>query len=220
MTAGDRVELTIEGAARSRTVPAMVARMTPSRIVFSFPELGAPPAGLAPGSRIAIRLRGPSGPVLRHTVAIAVSASSPPTVEVGQFLAERAQRREFFRVDVALPVTCTPVGTNGAARGASAASGITENLSAGGLRLVTAERFAVRDLVRVRLELPSSLPGMRVGALEAEARVRRIGAVPGGPQPRYCLALQLVFDRESQQDQWVELAFALDRWVRTRAQAG
>src|SRR5262249_9368373 len=97
--------------------------------------------------------------------------------------------------------------------------GTTENLSGGGLRIVTGELLAARDLVHVRLDLPGNLPGFRMASIEAEARVRRISPVPGTP-PRYGVALQLVIARESEQQQWVDLAQALEHWVRAHAAAG
>lgn len=211
---GDRVELSVEGAGGRHELLAIVADVGPSRIVFALPDLGALPSEIEVGCRIAIRpLEGPAAP-WRHAVATAVASSPVPVVEVGPLADEKAQRRGFFRIDACLPVTCFAPDAGDAARPPVTATGVTENISAGGLRIVTNTALKVRDAVRIRVDVPSALVALHAEALEADARVRRVFEVLGRSPPHYVVALQLLFTREPRRDQWVQLVFELQRAAR------
>jgi hypothetical protein len=116
------------------------------------------------------------------------------------------QRREFFRVQPCLPVTCVVVGPDGQPRPGPALVGIVENVSGGGLLIATNATLSVQDLLRVRLALP---PPSQGEALEAEARVRRVEPIPHRAPPHFRVALQFVFPREADRDQWVRLVAEL-----------
>jgi c-di-GMP-binding flagellar brake protein YcgR len=111
------------------------------------------------------------------------------------------QRREFFRVQPCLPVTCVVLGADGQARPGPPVVGVVENISAGGLLIATNAVLSVQDLLRVRVPMPPPSEG----ALEAEARVRRAEPIPHRSPPHLRVALQFVFAREADRDQWVRL---------------
>ena len=116
------------------------------------------------------------------------------------------QRREFFRVQPCLPVTCVVVGADGQPRPGPPIVGVVENISGGGLLIATNAALSAQDVLRVRLALP---PPSHGEALEAEARVRRVEPIPGRVPPHFRVALQFVFPREADRDQWMRLVAEL-----------
>jgi c-di-GMP-binding flagellar brake protein YcgR len=189
----------------------VITRVGGGGIVLSFPRLGALPEGVEPGCRIAVKLKALAGAPVRHTIALSVKEAPPPSVEVAPLTVDKPQRRAFFRVGSSLSVTCFVLGQNGEPIPGSVTIGVVENISAGGLRIVTDTGLPPQARVRLRLDVPAQLQRSPSGPLEAEARVRRIVAIGRRMPPQYVVALQLWFDREAERDKWARLVFDLQR---------
>jgi PilZ domain len=208
---GDPVELAIEGTIGREDLPAVIARIGGGGLVLSFPRLGSLPEGVEPGCRIAVKLKALAGAPVRHTIAIAVQETPPPSVEVAPLSVDKPQSRAFLRVGSALAVTCFGLTASGDPVPGSMTVGVVENISAGGLRMVTDAGLPPQSRVRLRLDVPAHLQGSPAGPLEAEASVRRITSLGDGTPPQYVIALQLLFGREAERDRWARLVLDLQR---------
>lgn len=129
------------------------------------------------------------------------------------------QRREHFRVQRCLPVTCVPIGLDGQPQFGAAFIGVVENISAGGLRITTPAAVSLQDVLRVRLPMPGEVAAVEGRALEAYARVRRVVLLPDRTPPHHDVALQLIFEREADRDDWVRLVDALQTDAPVAAQS-
>jgi c-di-GMP-binding flagellar brake protein YcgR len=124
-----------------------------------------------------------------------------------------SQRRQFFRVSASL-VTLLVVGpTRATSLGKEDARAMTQDLSAGGMRLDTVLPLAVDDQVRVTVHTPRGLRKNLPDTLTCDARVVRAEQVIRRNRKVCSVGLQFLFATEGERDRWVQLTFDLQRGV-------
>ena len=114
----------------------------------------------------------------------------------------RIQRRRFFRLEVHLPVHFGRETLNSDPDGPELTEqGVTENLSAGGLLLVSRKAITEGQLLVIRIELPD-------GSLQTEAVARR---VLSEGEEHYRVGLEFIDLPENDRDRIVSYLFAEQR---------
>jgi c-di-GMP-binding flagellar brake protein YcgR len=90
---------------------------------------------------------------------------------------------------------------------------ITQDLSAGGMRVDTTLMLAVGDQVRVTVHTPRGLRKNLPDLLVCEAKVVRAEQIIRRNRKLCSAGLQFQFATESERDRWVQLTFDLQRGV-------
>jgi c-di-GMP-binding flagellar brake protein YcgR len=118
------------------------------------------------------------------------------------------QQREFFRVAVKLPVSCTIVeSADHDAIGRQDSAAKSADISAGGMRLSTTLPLQLGD--RVELQLKSGLP--RVTTPRLYAQVLRVGAGETRARGVISVGLKFVYANQREQDSVMLLMYELQR---------
>jgi hypothetical protein len=211
---GQAVELDIEGAAPPTKVIGMVVAMPPREILLSLASGVVAPPALQPGSQVIISFattlgwhQGRTG-VLRvapgRTVALALARFSGVTT---------IQRRQFFRVPASLVALLVIGSTRAATLGKEDRRALTQDLSAGGMRVDTVLPLTVGDHIKVTVEVPRGLRKNLPPELTCEAKVVRVEPVVRRHRKMSSAGLQFLFATENERDRWVQLTFDLQRGV-------
>lgn len=120
------------------------------------------------------------------------------------------QRRKHFRVAAALPVDLEVLRTKNKELAEEAAdrNAVTQDFSAGGLRVETRFDLELDDQLRMTLPIPSELRQGLPEYLICVAYVVRVEVLALG---QFKVAMQSSFPREIGRDRWVQLTLNLQR---------
>jgi c-di-GMP-binding flagellar brake protein YcgR len=199
------------GTTEQARMTCSVTAVTPNRVTLRFDDGSSPPIGMEPGSSVALRVINAQG-VHTATAEVAQVARRPhPAIALrAPIVFASTQKRRFVRVVVNAPVTFKVRKSSDPAR-----VGLTDDqarcvdLSAGGMRLITATQLSSGD----ELELSVKLRHSRIpnGELNLVGRVLRLG--PGDTKPRvtYAAGVELIHANQRAEDALVMLMFELDR---------
>jgi hypothetical protein len=189
----------------------VVSAVASDRVSIRFPELNAPLPGCVVGCVVALRVPNDQGTHVANTVVLRVQAGPHVIIAVRppeHFVA--TPHRKFFRVPAKFPVVCTIAASSQAdAVGSVDPAGKTQNLSAGGVSLLTALPLRIGDELVLQLSV-ASLRATRT-TLELAGHVLRVG--PGERKPRVTISAGIKFVHRSQreEDALVRLMFDLQR---------
>lgn len=213
---GQPAELQVEGDDGADWVRGFVLGLPPREIVFSFPGLKALPAAFSPGCSIAVKYWSALGAHFARTELLRLSPGPPLTAATTRLArVETVQRRRFFRVGASLPAQFKVLES--AVQGSTGRfedQAITQDLSAGGVRLETSILLTVDDRLRLSVGTPKSFQRSLPPLLEADCRVVRIQEATRRSRRLFFVSVELLFDAESERDRWVQLTFDLQRGVK------
>lgn len=214
MLVGQAVELDIEGATPPAKVMGVVVAMPPREILLSLASGAVAPPSLQPGVQVLLSYATSLGLHQGRTGVLRVSPGSTVAVALARFTGvSTVQRRQFFRVPASL-VTLLVIGTTRAAHlGKEDARALSQDLSAGGMRVETALPLTAGDHLKVTVEVPRGLRKNLPAELSCEAKVVRVEHVTRRNRKLTSAGLQFLFANESERDRWVQLTFDLQRGV-------
>jgi c-di-GMP-binding flagellar brake protein YcgR len=188
-----------------------VLAVASDRIGIRFREQNALLPGCIPGCIVALRVLSDAGSHIAHTVVL--RAQSKPHVIIAvrppvDF--STVPHRKFFRVPAKFPVVCRiTASAQQEAVGSVDSAAKTQNISAGGVALLTALALRVGD----QLVLSLTVPSLRAAptTLELAGHVLRLGS--GERKPRITLSAGIKFAHRNQreEDALVRLMFDLQR---------
>lgn len=195
-------------AGNMSTVSGVVSASTTESVSIRFPDLKQPLAGFVVGKTIRVRVSNQNG-VHSATTRVLQVMTAPyvfitvvaPTGFVTQ------QQREFFRVAVKLPVTCTVVESSDREAIGQRDEARTLDVSAGGMRLSTVLQLRLGD--RLELLLKSGLP--RAPTPKVFAQVLRVGPGEGRGTRTIAAGLKFIYANQREQDAVMLLMFELQR---------
>jgi len=124
-----------------------------------------------------------------------------------------SQRRQFFRVSASLVSILVVSATRGQLVGKEDARAVTQDISAGGMRVETTLPLALDDELRVTVHTPRGMRRTLPDTLACDARVVRAEQVIRRNRKLWSAGLQFMFATESERDRWVQLTFDLQRGV-------
>jgi c-di-GMP-binding flagellar brake protein YcgR len=189
----------------------IVTAVGSERIGIRFPDMRALLPGCAPGSTVVLRVFDELGTYVAETTVLRVQSAPHVMILIRPPQSfTTVQRRKFFRVPAKLPVDFTiTASTEPEAVGLRDPAGKTQNISAGGLWLLSALALHMDD----ELELRVSIPKLRAAALELELTGRVVRVGPGNPKLHItCSAgIQFVHKDQQREDALVRVMFELQR---------
>lgn len=213
---GQSAEIVVDGADPDDVLHAFVYGMPPGEILLTFPSVKVLPPNLEIGREVSVRFFSGGGAHHGRSEVLRVDATPKVTAAVARLTdVETIQRRRYFRVPVTLPVTFAVLRSSVTeSTGKVEPRGLTQDVSAGGVRLETSVLLTVDDRVRVALATPRGFQKTLPATLEAAARVVRVEEGNRKANRPYSLSIELLFDAESERDRWVQLTFDLQRGVK------
>jgi c-di-GMP-binding flagellar brake protein YcgR len=195
-----------DGAA---VVSGVVSASTAESLSIRFPDLKRPLAGFVTGKTVRVRVSNQHGVHTATTRVLQVMTAPYIFISVVAptgFTTQ--QQREFFRVAVKLPVSCTIVeSADHDAIGRQDSAAKSADISAGGMRLSTTLPLQLGD--RVELQLKSGLP--RVTTPRLYAQVLRVGAGETRARGVISVGLKFVYANQREQDSVMLLMYELQR---------
>jgi c-di-GMP-binding flagellar brake protein YcgR len=211
---GQAVELHIEGSVPPVKLVGVVAAIPPREILLSLPSGVVEPPALLPGVSVTVSFATSLGLHQARTTVLRVSPGRAVGVAVAR-LSEvtTSQRRQFFRVSASLATLLVVGPSQSSSLGKEDARAITQDLSAGGMRVDTVLPLAINDQLRVTVHTPRGLRRHLPDTLVCEARVVRVEQVVRRNRKLCSAGLQFMFQTESERDRWVQLTFDLQRGV-------
>lgn len=207
----ETVWLQLTGTTAQARVACSVTAVTGARVTLRFADGSLPPIGMEPGVSVALRVINAQG-VHTATAEVAQVARRPhPAVALRAPIEfTTTQKRRFVRVVVNALANVTVRAAQDEERiGTTDDAARCNDLSAGGMRLVTALRLVSGDEVAVTVKLRHSR--IPTGQLDLVGRVLRV--VPADTKPRVTFAagIELIHANQREQDALVMLMFELDR---------
>jgi c-di-GMP-binding flagellar brake protein YcgR len=165
---------------------------------------------VAPGAKLKVRFLNDFGIHGGHCHVVRVAHNESVELTVGPLLnVTTLQRRDYFRVSVALSAQITVVRSTVANFEGNVDREVTTvDVSAGGAKVTTAFALEPDDRVRFTVFVPSDLQLKLPHLLTCDARVLRREDIGDN---RYRLAMQSSFPRETERDKWVQLTLNLQR---------
>jgi c-di-GMP-binding flagellar brake protein YcgR len=211
---GQAVELELHEAATPARVMGVVVAMPPREILLSLASGAIAPPALQPGVQVTVGFATTQGLHQARTAVLRVAPGRTVAVALARFTAvNTSQRRQFFRVTASL-VTLIVVGaTRATSLGKEDARALTQDLSAGGMRVDTTLQLHLGDRVRVTVQTPRGLRKYLPDQLMCEAEVMRVEHVIRRNRKVCSVGLRFAFATESERDRWVQLTFDLQRGV-------
>jgi c-di-GMP-binding flagellar brake protein YcgR len=213
---GQAVKLIVAGATPPASVMAVVVAKPPPRLVVALGSGVAAPPGLVVGAQVSVSFTTANLFAQAKTSVLRVLPERPVSVELAPLAQLSAsQRRRFFRVPASL-LTLLVVSTARASElGRQDGRALTQDVSAGGLRVETTLPLAIGDRVQVTVETPRGLRRSQPSTLVCEAEVVHAAEVVRKGRKLCSAGLQFVFASSSEQDRWVKLTFDLQRGPET-----
>jgi hypothetical protein len=191
-----------------------VVAIPPREVLLSLPSGVIEPPALLPGASVTVSFATSLGLHQGRTTVLRVAPGRTVAVALGR-LADitTSQRRQFFRVPASL-VTLLVVGpSKSSSLGKEDAKALSQDISAGGMRIDTTLALAVGDEVQVTVHTPRGLRRNLPDVLACVARVVRAEQVIRRNRKLWSAGLQFQFATESERDRWVQLTFDLQRGV-------
>jgi len=211
---GQAVELDIDGTTPPARVMGVVVAMPPREILLSLASGAVAPPALQPGAQVLVSFATSQGLHQGRTSVLRVAPGRTVAVALARFSGvSTAQRRQFFRVPASM-VALLVIGTTRAGTlGKEDPRALTQDFSAGGMRVDTVLPLTVGDHLKVTLEVPRGLRKNLPPQLSCEAKVVRVEHVVRRNRKLQSAGLQFVFATENERDRWVQLTFDLQRGV-------
>jgi hypothetical protein len=210
---GQAVELDLDGAVPPVKVVGVVAAIPPREILLSLISGATAPPALMAGVPVTVSYATSLGLHQARTSVLRVAPGRAVAVALARLSGvSTSQRRQFFRVPASL-VTHLVVAAHGTALAKDDARALTQDLSAGGMRVDTVLALVVGEQVRVTVQTPRGLRNHLPDTLVCEARVVRVEQVLRRHRKLCSAGLQFLFSTESERDRWVQLTFDLQRGV-------
>jgi c-di-GMP-binding flagellar brake protein YcgR len=210
---GQSAEILVDGAEPEIALQAFVYGMPPGELLFTFPTVKVLPPHLEIGRAVTVRFFSGGGAHHARSQVLRVSTTPHVTAALSSLTkVETIQRRRYFRVSATLPVTFEVTRSAVAdAAGKSETRGLSQDVSAGGIRLETSVLLTIDDRIRLILTTPRAFQKALPPTMEATARVVRVHEGNRKANRPYSLSVELLFEAESERDRWVQLTFDLQR---------
>jgi hypothetical protein len=211
---GQAVELEVLGVTPPAKVMGVVVAIPPREVLLSLAAGAVAPPDLQPGVTVTLSFATSLGLHRARTTVLRVAPGHTVAVALARFNeVSTAQRRQFFRVAASLATLVVIGSPRATALGKEDTRALTQDLSAGGMRVETSLALAVGDEVRVTVQTPRALRGNLPDQLSCEAKVVRAEQTIRRNRKLCSAGLQFVFATESERDRWVQLTFDLQRGV-------
>lgn len=179
-------------------------------MLFTMPDLGAPPVGLVAGAQVALRYSSPLGQHTVHSTVLRVGSGPPVTVVLQRPGAvETQQRRRFGRSTTRLALELVVVASSRLPAGSQDKRARTHNLGVGGLLAETALALQPGDSVRVTIALSGRLRQSLGPSFATLARVVRTQPSASGRQGSHLAGLEFVLESDLAREDLARLALAL-----------
>jgi hypothetical protein len=211
---GQAVEVAIDGSVPPVKVVGVVGAIPPREILLSLVSGAVEPPALLPGVSVTVSFVTSLGLHQARTTVLRVAPGRTVSVALAR-LSEvtTSQRRQFFRVSASLVTLLVVAGTRASVIGKEDARALSQDLSAGGMRVDTVLPLALGDQLRVTVHTPRGMRKHLPDLLVCEARVVRAEQVIRRNRKVCSAGLQFLFATESERDRWVQLTFDLQRGV-------
>jgi c-di-GMP-binding flagellar brake protein YcgR len=211
MLVGQGVELEFPGHP-DLAFAAVVIASGGEQIMLSVAGPAPLPSGVGPGTAVVVRFATALGLHRFRTSLVAVSTGRHVTMSVSRTpKTEVIQRRRFFRVPACLSAAVIVMRSEASVEGEADSRALTQDISAGGLRVDTVLPVLVGDRLWVAVETPQGFRRALPPELGCEARVVRVQEAIRQHRPIASLGVEFLFLYESERDRWVQLAFHLQR---------
>lgn len=208
---GQAVELAGDGAP---PVIVVVVAITMREILLNVAPGATLPEGLTPGVPVTLSFSTTLGFHRARSSLVRISSGKNPVVAVARVdTVTTVQRRQFFRVSATLSTTLLVTGGRVAMVGKEDARALTQDISAGGMRVDTNLALALTDRVKVTLETPRGFRKSLPAQLVCDADVMRVESAVRRNRKVTCVGLRFAFASENDRDRWVQLTFDLQRGV-------
>lgn len=219
LVVGQSVELVIPAADEPGgqvPVEALVFGAPEREYLLTLPALAVVPPGLIDGARVTIRFATKTGlcEVASHVLRVTAGAKGLNVAVARTARVETIQRRRFFRVPACLNVSFRVQASDIAEHlGLTDDKALTQDLSAGGMRIETTVAVGHGDRLEVRVQTPKGFRRSLPPQLSTEALVVRIEEGVRRFQRLFIIGVEFHFRAENERDKWVQLAFDLQRGV-------
>jgi Tfp pilus assembly protein PilZ len=210
---GQAVELDIEEAPAPARVMGVVVAMPPREILLSLASGEIAPPTLQAGVMVSVSFATTMGLHQGRTAVLRVAPGRTVAVALARFGdVSTSQRRQFFRVAAALSASLEVIAP-ATALPREDGRALTQDLSAGGVRVETTLPLALGDEVRVTVQTPRGLRKHLPDQMSCNAKVVRVEQVMRRNRKVTSVGLQFAFTSENERDRWVQLTFDLQRGV-------
>jgi hypothetical protein len=209
MAEGPLIGQAVQVRARNLVLPAVVYSAAGPHILLSLGPLPEIPAALTIEASIKLRYATSLGLHELSTFIVSVGGKENVTLSLAHTReGQTIQRRNFFRVPA-----CLSVAVNFARNGYADGRAITQDISAGGMRLETALHAALGDQLQLVVQTPRNFRRNLPPELTCRGRVVRVleEALRGAQYSS--LGVEFAFELERERDRWVQLSFDLQRGV-------
>jgi len=194
--------------------PGIVARITESAVSIRFPDLQALPAGATVGSTALLKI--PNNCGVQSAACEVLEAGQTPIVYIKVAAPQHltiSQNRKFFRLPLFIKAKLTvKVSKNQALSGKSDPNAMTEDISAGGLRLNSTLVLEVGDTAVIALRLP--LRRGEDGDFTSPCVVRRVVANPDKANKPFQIGVEFNSANRRDEDALMAAMFELQRRAR------
>jgi hypothetical protein len=213
MAEGPLIGQAVEVRARGLVLRGVVCSASGAHILVSLGPLPSGPPELPVESAVKLRYATTLGLHELSSHVVSLGGRDNVTLTVAHSSeGQTIQRRNFYRVSACLSVSVN-VAHSATAQGFADARAITQDISAGGMRLETALRAGLGDQLELVVQTPLNFRRSLPPELACRGRVVRIleEALRG---ERYAsLGVEFKFELERERDRWVQLSFDLQRKV-------
>jgi hypothetical protein len=213
MADGPLIGQAVEVRARGLILPGVVYSAGGPHILLSLGPCPDGPPALAVESAVKLRYATTLGLHELSTYVVSLGGNDNVTLALANTAeGHTIQRRNFFRVSACLSVAVN-VAHSETAQGFADARAITQDISAGGMRLETALRAGLGDQLELVVQTPRNFRRYLPPELACRGRVVRIlqEALRGAHYAS--LGVEFKFELERDRDRWVQLSFDLQRGV-------
>jgi len=209
---GQAVKLEIAGATPPQAVMGVLVRVPPPEVVVSLGQGVPAPRGLVPGANVVVSFTTDEVFAKATTKVTRVLPDRLASVALEPFAkVDTSTRRRFFRVPASLLTLLVVSSARGSEVGKKDARALTQDVSAGGMRVETVLALAIGDRVQVSVETPRGLRKTFPATMVCEAEVVHATLVMRKVGQLYSAGLQFVLGADSEQERWLRLTFDLQR---------
>ncbi len=208
LSAGQWAALLVGGG--DQALRGFVFGLRGGEMLFTMPDLGAPPAGLVSGAQVTLRYSSQLGQHSGRSTVLRVGSGPPVTVVLQRpGSVETEQRRRFRRTVTRLALELVVVASSRLPAGSQDKRARTQNLGAGGLLAETSLTLQPGDSVRVTVSLSGRLRQSLGPSFTTLARVVRTQPSTNGRGGSHLAGLEFVLESGVAREGLARLALAL-----------
>lgn len=214
---GQPAEVSVDNRDFALQLRGYVMDLPAKEIHLIFPGLAGAPVGLEAGQKVGVKFWSRQGVHNAKSTLLRVTSGTWLTIAISRFAKiETVQRRRFFRVSACLPVSFGILSSSTQPPSAKEdeIQALTQDVSAGGLRMDVTVPLAPGDRLRLSLATPRAFRRTLPASLATEAKVVRTEESTRNDRRVYSVSVEFVFPAERERDRWVQFTFDLQRGIK------